>query len=126
MEQPHFVFGHLPFWLVTYTLALTAWACIGRDGSKLTSPPKRVKVASTGTFICRKLTLKRERAVSIGAAVAATIDAQVAMPAHAKVIQTFIDVFRVFRAAFNCADQIWAASLESCAPAADHDRASDV
>ena len=29
MEQ-HFVFGHLPFWLVTYVLALTGWACIGR------------------------------------------------------------------------------------------------
>ncbi len=30
MEQPHFVFGHLPFWLITYTLALTAWACLAR------------------------------------------------------------------------------------------------
>ncbi len=30
MTQPDFVFGHLPFWIVTYTLALTAWACLGR------------------------------------------------------------------------------------------------
>lgn len=30
MDQPHFVFGHLPFWIITYTLALTAWACLGR------------------------------------------------------------------------------------------------
>lgn len=29
MEQ-HFVFGHLPFWIITYGLALTAWACLGR------------------------------------------------------------------------------------------------
>lgn len=28
--EPHFVFGHLPFWIVTYTLALTGWACLGR------------------------------------------------------------------------------------------------
>jgi hypothetical protein len=25
-----FVLGHLPFWIVTYVLALTAWACLGR------------------------------------------------------------------------------------------------
>lgn len=30
MDTPHFVFGHLPFWIVTYALALTAWACLGR------------------------------------------------------------------------------------------------
>ena len=28
--EPHFIFGHLPFWAVTYTLALTAWACLAR------------------------------------------------------------------------------------------------
>lgn len=26
----NFLFGHLPFWLVVYTLALTGWACVGR------------------------------------------------------------------------------------------------
>lgn len=25
-----FVAGHLPFWIVNYTLALVAWACLGR------------------------------------------------------------------------------------------------
>jgi hypothetical protein len=25
-----FIFGHLPFWIVTYILALTAWASLGR------------------------------------------------------------------------------------------------
>lgn len=25
-----FVAGHLPFWIVTYVLALTAWACLAR------------------------------------------------------------------------------------------------
>jgi YggT family protein len=29
MEQD-FIFGHLPFWIVMYVLALTAWACLGR------------------------------------------------------------------------------------------------
>lgn len=29
MEQ-NFVSGHLPFWVVTYLLALTAWACLAR------------------------------------------------------------------------------------------------
>jgi len=28
--EPHFVFGHLTFWVVTYILALTAWGCLGR------------------------------------------------------------------------------------------------
>ena len=28
--EPHFVFGHMPFWIVTYVLALTGWACVGR------------------------------------------------------------------------------------------------
>ncbi|MBX9700147.1 MAG: YggT family protein [Acetobacteraceae bacterium] len=27
---PDFIFGHLAFWIVTYVLALTAWACLGR------------------------------------------------------------------------------------------------
>ena len=30
MQQPDFFFGYLPFWIVTYALALTAWACLGR------------------------------------------------------------------------------------------------
>jgi hypothetical protein len=28
--QPDFLLGYLPFWIVTYLLALTAWACIAR------------------------------------------------------------------------------------------------
>ena len=28
--QPDFLAGYLPFWIVTYLLALTAWACLGR------------------------------------------------------------------------------------------------
>lgn len=28
--EHHFVFGHLPFWAVTYILALTGWGCLGR------------------------------------------------------------------------------------------------
>lgn len=27
---PGFLLGYLPFWAVTYLLALTAWACLGR------------------------------------------------------------------------------------------------
>jgi hypothetical protein len=38
MEQ-HFVFGHLPFWLVVYFLALTAWACLGRFMLQAFLPP---------------------------------------------------------------------------------------
>jgi hypothetical protein len=29
-EGPDFLLGHLPFWAMTYVLALTAWACLGR------------------------------------------------------------------------------------------------
>ena len=28
--QSDFIFDYLPFWIVTYTLALTAWGCLGR------------------------------------------------------------------------------------------------
>jgi hypothetical protein len=34
-----FVFGHLPFWAVTYILALTAWGCIGRFMMQAIVPP---------------------------------------------------------------------------------------
>ena len=30
MDDPGFILGHLPFWVVTYVLALTAWASVGR------------------------------------------------------------------------------------------------
>jgi putative exporter of polyketide antibiotics len=30
MEQQPFLLGYLPFWIVTYLLALTFWGCIGR------------------------------------------------------------------------------------------------
>lgn len=39
MEQQHFVFGHLPFWAVTYILALTAWGCLGRFMMQAFIPP---------------------------------------------------------------------------------------
>jgi hypothetical protein len=29
-EQPHFIFGYLPFWIVTYGTAFVAWSCVGR------------------------------------------------------------------------------------------------
>ena len=28
--ESNFILGYLPFWLVTYFLALTAWGCLGR------------------------------------------------------------------------------------------------
>lgn len=34
-----FIFGHLPFWIVTYILALTAWACMGRFLMQIMVPP---------------------------------------------------------------------------------------
>ncbi|NKE43199.1 YggT family protein [Roseomonas frigidaquae] len=30
MDQPHFILGHLPFWLVTYSLAVVGWTLFGR------------------------------------------------------------------------------------------------
>lgn len=30
MQQPDFIFGHLPFWIVNYGLSAVAWTCIGR------------------------------------------------------------------------------------------------
>jgi hypothetical protein len=29
-DQPHFILGHLPFWLVTYSLAVVGWTLFGR------------------------------------------------------------------------------------------------
>jgi hypothetical protein len=29
-HDSHFFFGHLPFWVVNYGLALVAWSCLGR------------------------------------------------------------------------------------------------
>jgi hypothetical protein len=37
--ESDFIFGHLPFWLVTYTLALCAWACLGRFLMQAFVPP---------------------------------------------------------------------------------------
>lgn len=37
---PDFVFGYLPFWVVTYLLALTAWACLGRFLMQAIVPPE--------------------------------------------------------------------------------------
>jgi hypothetical protein len=34
-----FLLGHLPFWTVTYILALTAWACLGRFMMQAFLPP---------------------------------------------------------------------------------------
>jgi hypothetical protein len=34
-----FILGHLPFWIVTYLLALTAWACLGRFAMQAILPP---------------------------------------------------------------------------------------
>ncbi|MGG5810268.1 hypothetical protein [Falsiroseomonas sp. CW058] len=34
-----FIFGHLPFWIVTYLLALTAWASLGRFLMQVIVPP---------------------------------------------------------------------------------------
>lgn len=34
-----FIFGYLPFWIVTYLLALTAWACLGRFLMQVMVPP---------------------------------------------------------------------------------------
>jgi len=30
MTQPDFFLGHLPFWIVTYTLSVVGWTCLGR------------------------------------------------------------------------------------------------
>lgn len=29
-NQPDFVFGYLPFWIVNYGLAVVTWCCVGR------------------------------------------------------------------------------------------------
>ena len=30
MDEPHVILGHLPFWLVTYSLAVVGWTLVGR------------------------------------------------------------------------------------------------
>ena len=37
--QSDFILGYLPFWIVTYALALTAWACLGRFMMQVMVPP---------------------------------------------------------------------------------------
>ncbi|NKC33006.1 YggT family protein [Falsiroseomonas selenitidurans] len=39
MDQPHFIFGHLPFWLVTYSLAVVGWTLFGRFLMQFFVPP---------------------------------------------------------------------------------------
>ena len=39
MDQPHFILGHLPFWLVTYGLAVVGWTLIGRFTMQFFVPP---------------------------------------------------------------------------------------
>ena len=40
MDQPHFVFGYLPFWIWTYGLAVVAWTCFGRFLLGFIVPPE--------------------------------------------------------------------------------------
>lgn len=30
MTSPHFITGYLPFWIITYGLAVVLWSCVGR------------------------------------------------------------------------------------------------
>jgi hypothetical protein len=30
MQQPDFILGYLPFWIVNYGLAIVIWSCVGR------------------------------------------------------------------------------------------------
>lgn len=39
MEQPHFVFGHLPFWITIYGLAVLGWTLLGRFMLQFLLPP---------------------------------------------------------------------------------------
>lgn len=39
MGEPHFFWGYLPFWLVTYLTAVIAWTCIGRFALSFLVPP---------------------------------------------------------------------------------------
>lgn len=40
MQQPDFLLGHLPFWIVTYALSAVAWSCVGRWLLGLFVPPE--------------------------------------------------------------------------------------
>jgi hypothetical protein len=55
--QDDFILGHLPFWLVTYTLALTAWASLGRFLMQGFVPP------DSGNYIWRGFRLLTDWAV---------------------------------------------------------------
>ena len=37
--ESNFILGYLPFWVVTYLLALTGWACLGRFMMQLFMTP---------------------------------------------------------------------------------------
>ncbi|NYZ11547.1 hypothetical protein HL658_03215 [Azospirillum sp. RWY-5-1] len=39
MQQPDFLLGHLPFWIVTYALSVVAWSCVGRWLLSIFVPP---------------------------------------------------------------------------------------
>lgn len=39
MSEPHFITGHLPFWIGTYVLAALGWTCIGRFGLQFVMGP---------------------------------------------------------------------------------------
>ncbi|HSV28974.1 MAG TPA: hypothetical protein VLL76_05430 [Candidatus Omnitrophota bacterium] len=40
MENKDFVFGYLPFWIVTYGTAVVAWSCVGRFLLEMIVPPQ--------------------------------------------------------------------------------------
>jgi len=39
MGESHFILGHLPFWLVTYSLAVIGWTLVGRFLLQFLLPP---------------------------------------------------------------------------------------
>jgi hypothetical protein len=39
MTEPHFILGYLPFWIVTYGLAVVGWTCAGRFLLQFLVPP---------------------------------------------------------------------------------------
>lgn len=105
MAEPHFILGHLPFWLVTYGLAVVGWTLFGRFALQFFVPP------DSRLYIWRFFRLLTDWAVRAASALVPRYVVPVWMP--------LVAAFWIFtlRMAFGIA--MWSAGLApSLAPAA--------
>jgi len=97
MDTPHFILGHLPFWIVAYGLAVVGWTLIGRFMMQFMVPP------DSRLYIWRAFRMLTDWAVAVAARLVPSYVAPLFLP--------LVAAFWIFaiRMAFGIA--MWSAGL---------------